>query len=895
MLVKKYNKKILFKAASLGIFIFLGAVFLLGNGGFASAATADELAWNGQQAQFEQETGLSSTNPVIVVTRIIQIFLGFLGFIAVILIIYAGFLWMTSAGDADKVKKAKDILKNAFIGLVIILSSVGIVTFILNLLINGNGGGGGNGNGGGPGNVPPGTGAIGNCAIVDYYPTADQKDVPRNSVVMVTFREAIKFSSVFSRDTDTLINDKNDNIRLFKKEGNCNVVKGDSDDCEFVTATATTTADKKTIIIMPNEYLGSQSEKVTYYIVLNNNIKASSTNRGIFSNCTPDSAFWSFEVSTMLDLDPPQVLKREQGGVFPLPDSQADTHLLNTASKATGKITINNTNIKTLIRAGVAGITKNPVNAGWGNIDKNLTSINDGCRADRIEIGVSADLTAVLQVNNANAGVGALSDDKKSFKFDYCDLKIVLEGGKDFLAECGAGGCAWNMAITPYQEPDYLMIGGAQYIFVKSGTNFNEITLGGGALTKNGIATSIANKSYADVAMSASGNVINLTAQKAGKVGNGINISSSNPGLVILAMNGGADLNDGVEVRGTRDEPRNAIIKMNFNDQMLPINVSGAATADSSIFVQCINANNCVDANYFFDCNAGNRCVKGKFKISNQYKTVEFQSNNKCGMNSCGEDIYCLPANTELSVGLKAAALVTCNTDNDCVNKNPFNKCVNSHCQDAALNKNYPLAKDFNGLVDKARNSLDGNRDTMAIGPMAFYDENTSAGSGDNFKWSFFITDKIDLTPPKIFNNLPMGGGAPTSTPVNVSFNKIMMSSSLIPGYIMIPNLSDDGKEVKHKTFNVWAKSGFPIGYWVTSVDEYDAMQTGRTIASINHSDFDEYNNYRAQSGSGIKDIYQNCFKPSDKVSPSCVANGKPSCCNGVATGDLNVDGNCPN
>jgi len=271
---------------------------------------------------------------------------------------------------------------------------------------------------------------------------------------------------------------------------------------------------------------------------------------------------------------------------------------------------------------------------------------------------------------------------------------------------------------------------------------------------------------------------------------------------------------------------------------------------------------------------------------------VEFQSNNECGMNSCGEKIYCLPGNTQLRVGLKAASLATCASDSDCVSKNPFNKCVGTHCQDPALSKNYPMSNNsFDGLMDKARNSLDGNRNTLPIGPGNYFNENTAAGEGDNFEWLFFINDKIDLTPPKIISTSPTGGSVSLVDPVQVSFSKIMMSSSLIPGWLMIPDLNNAGQEVKHKTMNVWAKSGFPVGYWVTSEDQYDTMQVGKTKASIFHSDFDDYNNYRAQAGSGVKDIYQNCFKPS--TGPGCT--GGPSCCNGTATNSLNDKGDCAN
>lgn len=83
---------------------------------------------------------LSEASPFDVATKIINIALGFLGLIAVVLIIYGGFVWMTSGGAADKVDQAKRILKNSIIGLVIILSAWGIVSFVITQLIDATGG-----------------------------------------------------------------------------------------------------------------------------------------------------------------------------------------------------------------------------------------------------------------------------------------------------------------------------------------------------------------------------------------------------------------------------------------------------------------------------------------------------------------------------------------------------------------------------------------------------------------------------------------------------------------------------------------------------------------------------------------------------------------------------------
>ena len=79
--------------------------------------------------------GEPKTIPEIVGT-IIGAFLSLLGIILVCLIIYGGFLWMTAGGNEYKVLKAKGVLNNAIIGLIIILSSYGITLFVMNAMIS---------------------------------------------------------------------------------------------------------------------------------------------------------------------------------------------------------------------------------------------------------------------------------------------------------------------------------------------------------------------------------------------------------------------------------------------------------------------------------------------------------------------------------------------------------------------------------------------------------------------------------------------------------------------------------------------------------------------------------------------------------------------------------------
>jgi len=82
-----------------------------------------------------QTEGSSSDNALVnSIGGIVKVFLSLLGIIIVLLFIYGGFMWMTAAGDDKKVTKAKDTIRNAVIGLVIILTSYAVASFVLDQL-----------------------------------------------------------------------------------------------------------------------------------------------------------------------------------------------------------------------------------------------------------------------------------------------------------------------------------------------------------------------------------------------------------------------------------------------------------------------------------------------------------------------------------------------------------------------------------------------------------------------------------------------------------------------------------------------------------------------------------------------------------------------------------------
>ena len=96
----------------------------------ASAQTSalDRLKTVGPAGGYEAST--NDTSAAAIAGTVIKAFLGMLGVIFIILIVLAGYNWMTAAGDEQKVEKAREGIKRAIIGLIIITGSYAIWTFI---------------------------------------------------------------------------------------------------------------------------------------------------------------------------------------------------------------------------------------------------------------------------------------------------------------------------------------------------------------------------------------------------------------------------------------------------------------------------------------------------------------------------------------------------------------------------------------------------------------------------------------------------------------------------------------------------------------------------------------------------------------------------------------------
>ena len=69
-------------------------------------------------------------SPGEIIGAIVGTALSFLAIIFLCLILYGGFLWMTSGGNEIKVMKAKKVLVQSIVGVIIVLSAYSITFFV---------------------------------------------------------------------------------------------------------------------------------------------------------------------------------------------------------------------------------------------------------------------------------------------------------------------------------------------------------------------------------------------------------------------------------------------------------------------------------------------------------------------------------------------------------------------------------------------------------------------------------------------------------------------------------------------------------------------------------------------------------------------------------------------
>jgi len=110
----------------------------------SAAGVADinnQQGFEGGSGAISRAFGQSGTPTDIrtIIANIIAAALDLLGIIFFVLIVVAGFKWMTAGGNGDLVDSAKSQLTQAIIGLFIILAAYGIAGFIFNCALGATG------------------------------------------------------------------------------------------------------------------------------------------------------------------------------------------------------------------------------------------------------------------------------------------------------------------------------------------------------------------------------------------------------------------------------------------------------------------------------------------------------------------------------------------------------------------------------------------------------------------------------------------------------------------------------------------------------------------------------------------------------------------------------------
>lgn len=753
------NKKILFVVSS-AVFVL---AFFFGNFLPASALTSDNLGLG-----YATATGLSSQDIRVTIANIIRIALGLIGVVSLVIVLYGGFVWMTSGGNEEKINEAKKIMVNWGIGLAIILLAFAIVTFIMRLL--GIGGVLTEGPGNKTGQFSFGNSALGGGIIESHYPPrgahcfnappSTEGCIPRNTKVIVTFKEKMDLGSF---------------IKGYDNSG-----------------------DKE-----------NDSRDAVLQRMIGNG-----------------------DLSNLIKLD------SDKDGV------------LNGADRCPG------TPSGTVVDAnGCSTEQANQDNDGDG-----VQNSNDQCLFTPTGSAVGGDGCAAGEQKLSNV-------DSYELQVEYNNVKVYLDAGNasDLDNALGFGANANKKVYLRFTNDHKTFIFvPEEYIGSASERTWYSARLGENIKKANGIAAFPSGPQGFYSWKFEVGTFVDLTPPKVKNV---------------------FPQHDPV---GTYPEYTNVVVQVNFDKAIDPTTASGEVfTTDCEKYWQDDPTKECVKtkpagnsfsqivAYQLVPATIGGTAVtkelaiKGKFLVSNQYQTVEFITDNFCGTNSCGEDIFCLPANSKIKVVAKAPT----------IDMNNIPQAVYT-------------GAGYDGVADTSGNSLNGNGEnglvcnnlscTRQTGTKVKHCDCAIGPEEDNFFWQFATGGeplKTSTTLSQVYPGLSIAerSNIDTIKPVEGLFGRIMMGSTLTSSNITLASVEDPS-----------------LPFWIQFNNE-DASGDNRLDSSrvlIQHDPYQKaptgnpnIYNYSAEFTSGVRDVYQNCYKPTS--GPGCT--GGPSCCNQAAYG-----GTCP-
>ncbi|PIR76538.1 MAG: hypothetical protein COU32_01590 [Candidatus Magasanikbacteria bacterium CG10_big_fil_rev_8_21_14_0_10_42_10] len=117
--------------------VILGCFFSLSaSPAYAQTLSSDILKQVGSAGDKAGYATSSTSTPAVFFASLITVLLSFVGVLFLVLLVYAGYVRLTSHGDEDRVKKSTKTLVAALLGLTIVLLAYGITRFIVPRVYN---------------------------------------------------------------------------------------------------------------------------------------------------------------------------------------------------------------------------------------------------------------------------------------------------------------------------------------------------------------------------------------------------------------------------------------------------------------------------------------------------------------------------------------------------------------------------------------------------------------------------------------------------------------------------------------------------------------------------------------------------------------------------------------
>ncbi len=121
------------------LYVFIGVIALLGvffvaQPEIATAQSSSVTA--GLDAAAQVGYGTTKATPLAtLIGRLISTLLSLTGIIFLVLMVYGGVMYMTASGDKDRVQKAKRIITQSLIGLIIVVAAYALTNTVVSALV----------------------------------------------------------------------------------------------------------------------------------------------------------------------------------------------------------------------------------------------------------------------------------------------------------------------------------------------------------------------------------------------------------------------------------------------------------------------------------------------------------------------------------------------------------------------------------------------------------------------------------------------------------------------------------------------------------------------------------------------------------------------------------------